>query len=419
MSLQLLYQSLSSGPGVYLFLGKKKEILYVGKAKNLKKRVESYFQKNLGQKTSVLVSQITGVKTIEVNSEIESLLLEAKLIQKYSPKYNVRFTDNKAYPFIKITASDTYPKVLVSRKIDEDTSLYFGPYPNSGALRTVLKIARRIFPYQSVVNHPKKICLYNHLGLCPCPEITRDQTYKTNIKYLIDFLNGNTKKVIKNLEKERDFYSKITEYEKAKESQRKLEAIKIVTSPFYNPLEYEINPNFKEDIRTQELEELQKILKVNGVKTKSIERIECYDLSVIAGKFATGSLVVFTNGEKDSRWYRRFRIRRQGPPDDFAMMKEVLKRRLAHKEWPTPDLIIVDGGKGQVSSASEVLKDNNQHIPLVGLAKREEIIITPDFKEIVLPKDSKVLHLIMRIRDEAHRFAITYHKILRSKSFFS
>lgn len=346
-------------------------------------------------------------------------MLEAKLIQKYTPKYNVRFSDNKAYPLIKITIKDKYPKVLISRRMDDSSCIYFGPYPNTNALRSVLKIVRRIFPYQSTANHPKKICLYNHLGLCPCPEVTSDPTYRTNIRHLIGFLNGDTKKVLKNLEKERDEYSKALEFEKAKESQRKLEAIKIVTSPFYKPFEYEENPNFKEDVRAKELEELQEILRRNRIKIKSLERIECYDLSVISGKHATGSLVVFTKGEKDSGWYRRFRIRREGAPDDFAMMREVVRRRLAHKEWPMPDLLIVDGGKGQVSAASRVLKENKMDLPLIGLAKREEIIITTDLKEIVLPKDSKVLHLVMRIRDEAHRFAITYHRILRSKSFFS
>lgn len=414
----MLYQSLSSGPGVYLFSGKNKEILYVGKAKNLKKRVSSYFLKNIGGKTSLLVSQIKDVKTIEVNSEIESLLLEAKLIQKYYPKYNVRFADNKAYPLIKITVKDKYPKVLITRRKDDQYSLYFGPYPDVKSLRLVLKIARRIFPYLSVANHPKKLCLYNHLGLCPCPEVTKDEAYKRSIKHLMDFLNGETKKVVKDLEKERDIYSKNMDFEKAKELQRKLEAIKVVTSPFYKPLEYEDNPNLKEDIRRGELNELREILGEKGVETKSIHRIECYDISVISGKHATGSLIVFTDGEKDSQWYRRFKVRK-AVSDDFAMMEEVLERRLNHKEWPNPDLIIVDGGKGQVSTATKVLKERNLKIPLIGLAKREEIIITPEFKEIVLPKDSRVLHLIMRIRDEAHRFAITYHKLLRSKEFLT
>lgn len=335
------------------------------------------------------------------------------------PKYNVRFADGKAYPLIKITVKDKYPKVLVSRRKDDTKSVYFGPYPNVGAMRAVLKIARRLFPYQSVINHPKKFCFYHHLGLCPCPEITNDPLYKKDIKHLIDFLRGNTKKVLKDLEKERDEFSNNELYEKARSSQRKIDSIKTITSSFYSPSEYEDNPALKEDIRTKELNELIEVLKQNGTYIEFPKRIECYDISIISGKYATGSLVVFTKGEKDSSQYRRFRIRGNFiKNNDFAMMEEVIGRRFNHNEWPIPQLLIVDGGKGQISSALKVLNERKLNIPLVGLAKREEIIITSDFKEIKLPKDSKVLHLFMRVRDEAHRFAITYHKKLRS-SFLS
>jgi len=397
-------------------LDAKGNVIYVGKAKNLKNRISSYFGTKLGGKTSALVSQISDIKTIKVESEVESLLLEAKLIQKHFPKYNVRFADNKAYPVIRITIKDKYPKVLVARAMTDVKSIYFGPFPNTQAMRTVLKIARRIFPFQSVLNHPNRLCLYYHLGLCTCPEVTKDESYRKNILHLIDFLKGNTKKVVRELEKERTSLSKNEEYEKANQIQRKLEAINLVTSPFYKPFEYEENPNLHSDIRNEELEMLKKTLEENGVLTKTLKRIECIDISIISGKFATGSLVVFTNGEKDSSWYRRFRIRRDfGKNNDFAMMEEVLKRRFNHPEWPLPDLLVVDGGKGQVSTASQVLESIGLNIPLVGLAKREETIITPDFKEVRLPKDSKALHLVMRIRDEAHRFAITYHRKLRSK----
>lgn len=341
--------------------------------------------------------------------------MEANLIQKYYPKYNIRFADGKAYPLIRITIKDKYPKVLIARRMEDKKSIYFGPYPNVGALKTVLKITRRIFPYQSVNNHPKKLCLYNHLGLCPCPEVTDDLSYRANIKHLVDFLKGDTKKVLRELEKERNLHSKKEEYEKSKETQKKIEDIKLVTSNFYEPIGFEENPNLKEDIRKAELDEFSRILRENNVLIDTIGRIECFDISVISGKHATGSMVVFTNGEKDSKWYRRFKVIKAGKPDDFAMMEEVLNRRLNHSEWPSPDLIIVDGGKGQVSTASNVLRQRKLEIPLIGLAKREEIIVTENFKEIRLPKNSKVLHLVMRIRDEAHRFAITYHRILRSK----
>lgn len=407
---------MSSDPGVYLFLDEKDNILYVGKAKNLKKRVSSYFKNKLGGKTSLLVSQVTGIKTIKVDSEIESFLLEANLIQKYLPKYNVRFTDGKAYPLIRITVKDKYPRVVTARRIGDKSSAYFGPFPNVSAMRTVLKIARRIFPFQSVMNHPKKLCFYNHIGLCPCPEVTNDKFYKKNINHLINFLEGNTKKVIRDIEKERDFFSKNEMYEKAREYQRRIDSIKLITSSFYNPFEYEENPNLREDIRQQELDALRDVLKINNVTIDLPTRIECYDISIISGEYATGSLVVFTNGEKDSKWYRRFKIRKTfGKNNDFAMIEEVMARRLNHEDWPKPDLMIIDGGKGQISSALKVLNQRKVNIPLIGLAKREETIITSDFREISLPKDSKTLHLVMRIRDEAHRFAITYHKKLRSR----
>ncbi len=353
-----------------------------------------------------------------MESEIESLLLEANLIQKYKPIYNVRFTDGKVYPMIKITIKDKYPRVLFTRRVEDKDSLYFGPYPNVGAIKTVLKIVRRIFPFQSVKNHPKKICLYNHLGLCPCPEVLEDTSYMKNIKHLVDFLKGDTKKVVKELEKELKDYSKREEYEKAMENQKKLESIKLVTSLFYHPLEYEENPNLRYDLRIKELSELKNLLNEKGMKIDKIHRIECFDVSIISSKHATGSMVVFTQGEKDSRWYRRFKIRYdRGIPNDFSMIKEVIFRRLNHPEWPAPDLIIVDGGKGQVSSALSVLKDKKFNVPLIGLAKKEETIVTSNLEEINLPKDSSVLHLLMRIRDEAHRFAITYHRKLRSRHF--
>jgi len=418
-----LYQSLSQDPGVYLFLDKKENVLYVGKAINLKKRVASYFKnkKDLGEKTNVLVSQIDKIKTIRVESEIESLLLEANLIKKYQPKYNIKLTDGKAYPLIKISINDEYPKVLVARKEDDKRSIYFGPFPNSGAMRLVLKTIRRIFPFQAVLNHPHKLCFYFHLGLCPCPEVLRDKGYKQTIKHIVKFLNGRTKSVIKDLEKERNGFSKTQQFEDALLVQNKIEAIKLVTSKFYKPFEYEKNPNLREDIRNEELNLLIKNLNIENVNVTKLNRIECFDISNTSGKNATGSMVVFINGERESSLYRKFKIRNtyNDLPNDFAMMEEVISRRLKHAEWGFPDLIIVDGGKGQISSALKAFAQKNIYIPIVGLAKQEEIIITADFKEIILPKNSKQLHLVMRIRDEAHRFAINYHKKLRAESIYN
>lgn len=484
-------------------------MLYVGKAKDLKVRVSSYFVNDslLGEKTRLLVSQIKKIKITVVESELESLLLEAYYIKKYAPKYNVRMTDDKSYPLIKITMSDRYPKVLFARRADDPRSLYFGPYPNSGAVKTVLKIVRRVFPFQSVQNHPNRICLYNHLGLCPCPIVNNSRKlkkeYRRNIKNIIRILEGKSQKIMQELEREREKASKAERFEAAQKLQRKIQALSIITQPYHRPFEYDVNPNLRDDIRQQELKDLQDVLKQNGLDIDYPVRIECYDISNIQGTNATGSLVVLTHGEIDKSQYRKFKIRRDwekqgknvistsetrrdpkgisplrqaqgrndkgGKPNDFAMMEEVLQRRIKHKEWAFPDLIIVDGGKGQVSSALKVLESHQVEIPLIGLAKREETIIVPvgihprhsgksqrsgdasrisqddrdpgqarmtkgdsiaslrslqndkveNFREISLSKDSPALHLIQRIRDEAHRFAIAYHRKLRSKTQFS
>lgn len=419
---------LSTKPGIYLFLNEKSKILYVGKANNLKRRVSSYFSKNidLGAKTSLLVSQIAKIKTVITNSEIEAFLLESRYIKKYKPKYNAKLTDDKAYLMVKITIKDKYPKVLMARKRDDnpptDGSVYFGPFPNNTrTLKTVLRIIRKIFPYQSALNHTEKICLYHHLRLCPCPTVfdsekTRKE-YKKNIRHIINFLNGNAQKIIKDLKKERDILSKNEEFEKANVLQNKIKAIELITGPFYKAdLDLNVNPNLADDLREGEINDLINILNKNHIYIKSLKRIECFDISNTSGTNATGSMITFINGKKNKSWYRKFKIRTLNKPNDFGMMEEVLKRRLNHKEWPYPDLIIVDGGKGQVSTALSVLKENKLKIPLIGLAKKEETIVTSDLKEINLPKNSAALKLIIRIRDEAHRFAITYHKKLRSKA---
>lgn len=373
----------------------------------------------------MLVSQVDAISVTIVESELEALLLEAYYIKKFRPKYNIRLSDDKSYVQIRISIKDKYPVVQLARRGQDKNSVYFGPYPNSGSVKLVLKTIRKVFPYVSAPNHPKRICLYNHLGLCPCPTVndTRElaQEYKKNIKGVIRILTGQSQKVIKELEVKRDNLSKKENYEEANTLQKKISALEIITEPYHKPYEYHVNPNLREDLRAQEVLELTEVLSQHGVDIKSLNRIECYDISNTQGTYATGSMVVVVNGEKESSQYRRFKIKKDGVPNDFAMMEEVLIRRFKHDGWDKPDLIIVDGGKGQVTSALKALAVNSTDIPLIGLAKREETIIIPHetaFTEVSLPKNSKALHLIMRIRDEAHRFAITYHRKLRSKFSF-
>ncbi len=419
------YRTISEKPGVYIFRDKNKDVLYVGKAKNLKKRVGSYFvnRGDLMEKTRLMVSQIKTIETTIVESELESLLLEAAYIKKLLPKYNVRLIDGKAYPLIRITAGNEYPAVVTARKMDDPESLYFGPYPNATAMHTVLKTLRRIFPFQATLRHAKRLCLYNHLGLCPCPPMLstpeEKRTYRRDIKHIIQILEGGKDTVLKELAKERDTASREQQYEDASSLQKQIDSLLYVTTSVHKPFEYEINPNLRSDIREEELKNLQQELSNVGMKTNHLSRIECYDISNFQGSNATASMVVFIDGEKDTSLYRKFKIQRPATPDDFASMQEVLDRRFNHPEWNYPDLIVVDGGKGQISSAREVLDAKGIKIPLVGLAKREETIITTDFKEIKLPKNSGALLLMQRIRDEAHRFAITYHRKLRTKTFLT
>lgn len=407
-----------------MFLDDANTVLYVGKAKDLKARVSSYFQNRdlLEEKTAVLVSQIKKIKITVVESELESLLLEAFYIKKYKPRYNVRMTDNKSYPLIRVTIKDKYPKVLFARRTDDENSLYFGPYPNSGSVKTVLKAMRRIFPFQSVLNHPKRVCLYNHIGLCPCPPVNDSEEfakeYKKNIKNVVKVLSGETRSIIREFEKERDELSRDEKFEDAAVLQRKIDALHYITQPIRQPFEYDINPNLRTDIRMRELAELITVLNKHGYHLDKLEKIECYDISNIQGTNPTGSMVVFVDGEKASGLYRKFKIRREQTPNDFAMHQEMMARRLKHiDDWPLPDLFIIDGGKGQVSSVKKILEEAGVNRPIIGLAKREETIVTSDLQEISLPKHSPALQLIMRLRDEAHRFAITYHKKLRSKNF--
>lgn len=439
------FSSLPSKAGVYRFLDGNKRVLYVGKANDLKSRVGSYFvnRSSLGEKTRALVDLIQKINITTVESELEALLLEAFYIKKYKPKYNIRLTDNKSYIKIKITKEDIYPSITLARREEDGSAIYFGPYPSSSSVKLVLRTIRRIFPYVSVSNHPRRICLYHHLGLCPCPTIfdskIERKTYKKNIHNIIRIFEGESRKIMHELEKERDTKSREEQYEEALEIQKKIDALSLITTPFHRPFEYDLNPNLRIDIREKEMQGLMQILNNNGMGLKSLSRIECYDISNLAGTNATGSMVVFREGEKEGSQYRRFKIRKDGKSNDFAMMAEVLKRRFKHPEWYLPNLIIVDGGKGQVSASIKVLVERGLSIPLIGLAKREETIVVPNskqiqntndqnikqyeqsnkdlsFEEVSLPSNSPSLHLIMRIRDEAHRFAIAYHKNLRSRS---
>lgn len=237
-------------------------------------------------------------------------------------------------------------------------------------------------------------------------------------------MDGKKNEVIKKLERERDSYAKYEKYEEAKVIQERIERINVITSETYDPFYYMDKPDFYFDRIQKELSSLEEMLHSYYPELNGLKRIECYDISNLSGKQATGSMVVFLNGDKDTSEYRRFKIRTKDTPDDFHMMKEMLSRRLNNASWPVPDLLVIDGGKGQVGAALKALANLGKRLPVVGLAKREETIVVPiknpsgiEFIEIKLPNSTPGINLLRRIRDEAHRFAITYHRLLRKKAF--
>lgn len=411
-------------PGVYIFQDQNDQVIYVGKAKDLRKRVSSYFSnKALESKTLELVAKARKLDHIVVGSEIEAFLLESSLIKKHRPQFNIRLTDDKSYVSLEINKKPI-PYVILTRKFGNKNASYFGPFTSVSDLKIVLRLLRRIFPYQSVKNHAPKRCLYYHLGLCPCvpalPE--RLPEAQKNIKRLINFFEGGKDKVIRELEREQKEEIALEEFEKAAEIQKKIEKIGYITSETYDPFKYEEKPDFYYDRIRSEVNSLLEILNKYGLEGGNLHRIECYDISNISGKNATGSMVVFTDGDVDKSQYRRFKIKFKHTPDDFEMHREVARRRAKRDDWERPNLVVIDGGKGQVSAVLQAYAQVPFNVPVIGLAKKEETIVIPiktglgtDFLEVKLPSSTPGVNLLRRIRDEAHRFAITYHKLLRKK----
>lgn len=331
------------------------------------------------------------------------------------PKYNISLKDNKFFPFIKITTFEAYPRILVTRKVVEDGSLYYGPYPNQNSLKYLLKIVRKIFTFCNCQNRPES-CLYYHLKLCPLPEhqINR-QNYRKIIKQIILFLEGKHQVIFNKLNREMKLQSRNLNYEKAAQIKKQIDLLNIALKENINPHDYENNPNLLEDLALKEMEDLKSLLHLKKIPAK----IEGYDISNIQGVHATGSLVVFISGISEKSSYRKFKIKLTSRPNDIGMLEEVIRRRFKHPKWSYPDLIVVDGGKNQVQAIQKVLLELNIGIFVIGLAKKIEVIYTFDDKEVKLPKSSPTLQLLMRIRDEAHRFAHQYYEKVHSSNLFS
>ncbi len=537
---------LPSLPGCYIYYDKNGEVIYVGKAKILKRRVMSYFnRKHESVKVNVLVSQIERLEYIITNTEVEALILESHLIKKYKPKYNILLKDDKKYPYFLVTDED-FPRITIVRKknMNPEKGKYYGPYTDIRAMHATLDFLKKIFPLKQCKT-PKfkdRPCLYYHIGRCmaPCQNKVSSEEYKNIVKQAELFLSGKQSELMKQIKEQMQKYSDTLQFEKAAKLRdsyndlaKTLEKQKVVYentklnediislmadegifaivilmiregrlidkkdfiyeveeedrteffATFFKEYYSTLKLEFPDRIVSNELEAVgekalyeqwleilaQKKIKISyGKSTQGKElqmladknaqvvldnakiskmskirddfneigsylaeklqlknfpyRMECYDISHIQGTNTVASMVTFINGIPKKSEYRKFKIKTtEGKPDDFLSMKEVLTRRLSHlgeEKWAKPDLIIIDGGKGQLSSVMEIIENLGiKGIDVVSLAKKhEEVFLPKQSKPVILPRNTSALFLFQRIRDEAHRFAITYHRNLRSKN---
>jgi excinuclease ABC subunit C len=402
-------RDLPDQPGVYIFKDASGKVLYVGKASSLRSRVRSYFQKskNHGPRIAALVDNVRDIDWVPTATEVEALLYESNLIKEHQPKYNVSLRDSKTYPLIKITMAEEFPRVLVSRGRKSDGSLYFGPYTDAALLRAAIKSIRKVFPFCTCRPMPKKACVYHDMGLCSAPsegKISRED-YLENIKGIILFIGGKKDELVKKLSEKMKQFAAEEKFEEAGKVRDRIEALSemIARRP-------------RHDSAVQ-LGELRSVL---GLKEEP-KYIEAFDISNIKGEEACGSMVTFRAGRPEKSKYRMFKIREVEGQDDYAMMREVVRRRYTGSlkdKHPVPDLIIIDGGRGHLSAAAhEIRAAGLKDVPVIGIAKVFEHIYTLDrVMPVALPPSSKALQLIQRIRDESHRFAIRYHHILRRKA---
>lgn len=525
---------LPTDPGCYLMKDKNQTIIYVGKAKNLRNRVRSYFTGSHDTKTARLVSEIVDFEYIVTESNIEALILEINLIQKNDPKYNIMLKDDKSYPFIKIT-NEKYPRLMITREVKKDHAWYFGPYPDVKAANETKKLLDKLYPLRKCSLNAKEVCLYYHLGQCLCPAVNDvdPQVYRDMVEEIKRFLNGGYTEIQKNLEQKMYQAADEMAFERAAELRDQIQSIETVMTrqkmtnadfidrdvfgyaidkgymcvqvffvrqgkmierdvsifPFYNEATedfltfigqfYQKTQHFipKEifiprDIDKESVEALvsSKVYQPQrGEKRKLVDlasenarvslaerfsllerkqertvgaietlgellniptpvRIEAFDNSNIMGTSPVSAMVVFVDGKPLKKEYRKYRIKTVQGPDDYASMREVIYRRYSRvlKEGlPLPDLIMIDGGKGQVEVARDVLANQlGLTIPIAGLVKNDkhrtsELIFGPELVVVPMERQSEAFFLLQRIQDEVHRYAITFHRQVRSKNSFS
>ncbi|HGR7298484.1 TPA: excinuclease ABC subunit UvrC [Streptococcus pneumoniae] len=525
---------LPTSPGCYIHKDKNGTIIYVGKAKNLRNRVRSYFRGSHDTKTEALVSEIVDFEFIVTESNIEALLLEINLIKENKPKYNIMLKDDKSYPFIKIT-NERYPRLIITRQVKKDGGLYFGPYPDVGAANEIKRLLDRIFPFRKCTNPPSKVCFYYHIGQCMAHTICKkDEIYfKSMTQEVSDFLKGQDNKIIDELKGKMAAAAQTMEFERAAEYRDLIQAIGTLRTkqrvmakdlqnrdvfgyyvdkgwmcvqvffvrqgklierdvnlfPYFNDPDEDfltyvgqfyqekshLVPNevlIPQDIDEEAVKALvdSKILKpqrgekkqlVNlaiknarvsleqkfNLLEKSVEktqgaienlgrllqiptpvRIESFDNSNIMGTSPVSAMVVFVNGKPSKKDYRKYKIKTVVGPDDYASMREVIRRRygrVQREALTPPDLIVIDGGQGQVNIAKQVIQEElGLDIPIAGLQKNDkhqthELLFGDPLEVVDLSRNSQEFFLLQRIQDEVHRFAITFHRQLRSKNSFS
>ena len=417
-SLKEKLKAVPDRPGVYLFKDEKGTVLYVGKASSLRKRVFSYFQagRPIPQKRAHLIRQTVDLEWVIAGSEAEALLYEAGLIKEEQPKYNVSLRDDKSYPFLKVTVDEEFPRLFIGRGPHELGIKEIGPFTNATLLKQAFNAIRRVIPFRTCRTLPKRACLDYHLNLCsaPCEGKIGREAYQESLSKVFRLMEGKKEQVLEELG------AKMQEAA----SQRRYEEAAKLRDQIAGLLQLAVRP--RRFIPSEALADLQAVLRLPRLP----RRIEAFDISNIFGREAVGSMVTFLDGRPFKDGYKRFKIKSVPGIDDYAMMQEVVRRRYEEKGAGSlggqkvpgrtavelPDLVVIDGGKGHLNAALQVLKELKLDLPMIGIAKEFEELFLPDRKEpVILPPQSKSLQIVQYVRDEAHRFAIGYHRLLRGK----
>lgn len=424
-------KTLPRSPGVYFHKAKDGEIIYVGKAALLKNRVKQYFQnsRDMDVKTRALVAEIFDTEWVETESEIDALFLESEMVKRYMPRYNILLRDDKSQTFVRLDTKSEWPYLSFTRNPADDDAEYFGPYYNAFAVKKALRYLRKTFPYYTKLHKPtERPDLDTHLGLSP-RGMTSEQ-YKANLRNLVRYLKGERVAIVRELERDMKQAAKNHDFELAATLRNRITNLReLQRRIMFGDKEF---LNISKDRALSDLRELLGLSKIPA-------RIEGYDISHMSGTNVVASMVVFTNGVSDRANYRKFKTRIEHN-NDFYNMNETITRRFSEKNtksWGVPDLVVIDGGKGQLDAALQARDMRDFKTPFIGLAKREEQIVihhtksdvllnkeklealegyttnTEDFILVNLPHSSHIVKLLQRIRDESHRFAVSYHTVLK------